>query len=128
MANNIEPRSKDVFDYVSEGTNRNKSLIRELQIARLAKVWIRPDAYFNGYASAGGDEREFQYRMFAVDRLTFEGTLVAGTNNAHAFDLLPPFWPRIGNVHIIGTVLGAELTTARFDLHMDGEVWITYID
>lgn len=128
MAQEFEPQSKSLVDWLSERTNRDGNRIRELEIARLGRVWITPENFVNGYGLAGGTERDFQYRLYDKDRLQFHGTLVAGTNGMPAFTLLPPFWPTRGDIHIIGTVLGASLTIARFDISsVDGVVSITYM-
>jgi hypothetical protein len=134
MAQEFEPQSKSFADWLAERANRSDGRLTELEIAVLGKVWVSPGiltgiyAYQNGYGDAGGTERNFQYRLYDKDRLQFHGTLVAGTNNAVAFTLLPPFWPTVGDIHIIGTVLGTSLTIARFDISsVNGQVSVTYI-
>lgn len=127
MAESFEPTSKGLAEWLSERTNRDGDRIRQLEIARLGKVWIQPATFFNGYGQAGGDEGDFQYRLYDKDRLQFEGTLVAGISGAHAFTLLEPFWPRNGNKHFVGMVLGTGVTIARFDvMAADGKVYVTY--
>lgn len=132
MANNFEPTSKDVIDWLAERTNRDGNRINNLEIALIGKGWIDPSildapySFTNGYMQVGGTEELFKYRMFAVDILNVVGTLGAGTDGAVAFTLLPPFWPA-KDIHFVGNVLDTSVVLARFDVEAaTGEVRVTY--
>lgn len=114
MANQFEPKSKDLIDWVSERVNRDRTKLNNLQISQIGKVWITPSQLAAPYtlvapwANAGAPDFPFQYRLFDKDHLQVRGTLTGGATNTLVTTLLPPFWPD-KDIHIIGAVKAAGL-------------------
>jgi len=134
MANNFEPKSKSVVDWLSERANRHNSRLTELEIARLGKVWIDPGilagiyTWQNGFDSAGDPYYPFQYRLYDRDHLQVNGTISdSGPSGSLGFTLLPPFWPTKdqavwGNVDVSGEV---QLCVIRI-VSSNGQCFINY--
>lgn len=133
MANNYEPKSKSIIDWLSERTNRDDERIRQLEISQISKIKIDPAIcdplyqFQNGYSQAGDPYELFTYSLFNIDWLKVDGTLSSGTNGTVAFTLLPPFWPRrnitlFGNVEVVGSV---QIATMQID-YTNGEVTVNY--
>lgn len=133
MANDFEPQSKSVVDWLSERANRHNGRLTSLEIAQIAKVWIDPNiceaayTFKNNYGQAGDPYELFQYRLFNKDTLQIQGTMSSGTNGAIGFTLLPPFWPRrsitiLGNVEVTGSI---QIATLQID-YTNGDVTVNY--
>lgn len=131
MANDFEPQSKSLVDWLSERTNRDGERVRRLEIARLGKVWIDPELMGSGYTftspwtHAGDPYKLFKYRLFDKDTLQVQGTVAGGTNGTKLTRLLPPFWPDL-DIIIYGSVeVGATIEVAHLKVdHTNGDVYI----
>lgn len=133
MAESFEPTSKSLIDWLSERTNRDSNRIRDLEIARLGKVWVSVGQLTGIYTwqgtfdDAGGNYFPFSYRLFDKDHLQVKGTMTGGTSGTVGFTLLPPFWPSHdisiwGDVWITGVV---KLAVIQID-STNGECTINY--
>jgi hypothetical protein len=120
MAHNLEPKSKDFLDWVSERANRNRGHIETLASRLLEGVGIDPAqctglfAYQNGWDWAGEPYEIFKYSIFDKSNLKVKGTMTGGTTGTIAFRLLPPFVPNrdisiVGNVEQTGEMIPAWL-------------------
>lgn len=133
MAQEFEPTSKDLTDWLSERANRHDGRLTSLEVARLGKVWIEPSiltgiyGYQGTFDDAGDPYFKFAYRLFDRDHLQVRGTITGGTNGTVGFTLLPPFWPTFdisiwGNIEVTGDVL---LAVIQVD-HTNGQCTINW--
>lgn len=133
MAQEFEPQSKSLVDWLSERSNRLDDRTRNLEIARLGKVWIGPGKLTGIYGwqgtfdDAGAPYFPFEYRLFDRDHLQVRGTITGGTSGTVGFTLLPPFWPTFdisiwGNIEVAGT---PQLCVIQVN-HLNGQCTLNF--
>lgn len=127
MAQEFEPQSKGLVDWLSENANRHNQRVDDLEKFSYTGVWIKP-TLLNGFAAPSAPKIPVHYRFDAkIDRLRFKGHVngVGAVSGTVAFIIVPPFRKSYEVSALTDMEVGAStFQVARIVIATNGEVKI----